>query len=30
LKEANKKIRTVLDILDDPNADKNDQEKFYV
>ncbi len=26
LKEANKKIRTFLSILDDPNADKNDQE----
>ena len=26
LKEANKKIRTFFNILDDPNADKNDQE----
>ncbi|WP_288402294.1 hypothetical protein [uncultured Acinetobacter sp.] len=26
LQEANKKIRTFLSILDDPNADKNDQE----
>ena len=26
LKEDNKKIRTFLSILDDPNADKNDQE----
>jgi len=26
LKEANKKIRTFFSILDDPNADKNDQE----